>query len=155
MRRVTRMRWAGQLLIVLALSSLGCARGDWINETLTLADVTGTWEGQFHFRGLGGGSVRPIRFVLQQNGQRVRGEVQGPDGAPIGTFEGRVNGEVLSWQMSGQWKLPSGSSPSASYSGETTANGDELSGSADGYLCPCPFLLRRVGTQAIREKPQM
>src|SRR5262245_39274648 len=28
-------RWTAQLLIVLALSSLGCARGDWTTETLT------------------------------------------------------------------------------------------------------------------------
>jgi len=37
------MRWTGRLLIVLVLSSLGCVRGDWISQTLTLVDVTGTW----------------------------------------------------------------------------------------------------------------
>jgi len=42
LRRIGNLRWTGQLLIVLALSSLGCARGDWTTETLTLVDVTGT-----------------------------------------------------------------------------------------------------------------
>ena len=44
-------RWTGQLLIVLALSGLGCARGDWTSQTLTLVDVTGTWEGPYRFLG--------------------------------------------------------------------------------------------------------
>jgi len=34
------MRWTRAFLIVLALFSLGCVRGDW-TETLTLVDVTG------------------------------------------------------------------------------------------------------------------
>src|SRR6516165_2895547 len=42
----TSMRWTRAFLIVLALFSLGCVRGDW-TETLTLVDVTGTWEGRF------------------------------------------------------------------------------------------------------------
>jgi len=39
------MRWTRHFLIVLTLLSLGCARGDWTTETLTLVDVTGAWEG--------------------------------------------------------------------------------------------------------------
>jgi len=38
------MRWTRRFLVVLALLSLGCARGDWTTETLTQVDVTGTWE---------------------------------------------------------------------------------------------------------------
>ena len=34
------MRWTGPLLIVIALLVVGCARGDWTTETLTLVDVT-------------------------------------------------------------------------------------------------------------------
>jgi len=41
------MRWTGRFLFVLTLLSLGCARGDWTTETLTLVDITGTWEGPF------------------------------------------------------------------------------------------------------------
>ena len=68
------MRWTGPFLIVLTLLSLGCARGDWTTETLTLVDVTGTWEGQFRFGGPGGGAAeRTTRWVLQQKGGKVRG----------------------------------------------------------------------------------
>jgi len=42
-----------------------------------------------------------------------------------------------------------------SYSGETPVNGDEMQGVANGYFCPCTFVLRRVGTQPIKEKQQM
>ena len=40
-RGETSMRWTEAILIALALLSLGCARGDWTTETLTLVDVTG------------------------------------------------------------------------------------------------------------------
>jgi hypothetical protein len=89
------MRWTAPFLLALTLSSLGCARGDWTTETLTLVEVTGTWEGKWSF-GIGG-SVRTIRWVLQQKGARVTGVVQEPDGAPIASIEGAVKGEVLNW----------------------------------------------------------
>jgi hypothetical protein len=144
------MRWTGKVLIVLALSSLGCARGDWVSETLTLVDVTGTWEGPFRFAP-GGLGERRMRWVLQQKGPKVRGEVQGVDGAPWGSVEGLVNGEAFNWQVTAinfTWA----NAPRRSYSGEGTVNSDELSGRANGQGCPCTFLLRRVNTDAIREK---
>jgi len=154
LRRIGNLRWTGQLLIVLALSSLGCARGDWTTETLTLVDVTGTWEGPLYFGPVGTlGHERTIRFVLQQHGSKVSGEVQGPDGAPIGSVEGLVKGEVLTWRATGPlMKLPQGGPSIKSYSGETTVNSDEMSGRADGYYCPCTFVLHRVNTNSIREK---
>ena len=131
----------------------GAPRGDWISETMTLVDVTGTWEGPIYVGPLG--LERTIRFVLQQNGPKVKGEVQGADGASIGSVEGMVTGEILSWQMTGQLNTGSyGSRLSGTYRGEVTVNSDELSGRADGPACPCPFLLRRVNTQAIKEKQQ-
>jgi|SRR5215470_8365881 len=150
------MRWTGPFLIVLALSSLGCARRDWISNILTIADVTGTWEGQFRFAaaGVAGFGERTTLWVLQQNGAKVRGEVQGPDGASVGSIEGMVNGEVFSWSLTGQ--LRSGRDWSGTYHGEVTVNNsDELNGRADGPICPCTFLLRRVNTNAVREKQQM
>ena len=143
------MRWTGKFLIVLALSSLGCARGDWISETLTLVDVTGTWEGPFR----GWGVDRTIRWVLQQKGAKVRAEVQGLDGTPLGSVEGLVNGEVFSWNLTGPFiSSPIGGNvPSRSVYGEATVNGDELNGRADGPGCPCTLLLHRVGSGAIRE----
>ena len=135
------MRWTGPLLIVLAFSSLGCARGDWTTETLTLVDVTGTWEGTVRTNNL----ERTTQWALQQKGGKVRGELQGLDGAPRGSIEGLVNGEVFSWRLTGQFvPLPGGSAPSRSYRGETTITLDEMSGRADGPGCPCTVRLRRA-----------
>jgi len=139
------MRWTGRFLVVLALLSLGCARGDWTTETLTLVDVTGTWEGPIRF-GVGsgvGGYERTTRWVLQQTGQKVRGEVQGPDGAPLGSVAGLVNGEALNLTITAI-KLQWGNAPSRSYRGEAIVNSDELSG------CPCTFIMRRVSPEAVR-----
>ena len=112
------MRWTAQLLIMLALSSLGCARGDW-TDTLTLANVTGTWEGLFRVDAYR--MERTIRWVLQQKGAKVTGEVQGADGRPIGSIQGLVKGEVLSWRLTGPFiSLNSmGYTSSRSYDGET------------------------------------
>ena len=101
------MRWTGRFLIVLALLSLGCARGDWTSQTLTLVDVTGTWEGTFRFGGPGRGAERTTQWALQQKGGKVRVEVQGLDGEWFGSVEGLVNGEAFNWRMTAT-KLASG-----------------------------------------------
>ena len=148
------MRWTRAFVIVLTLLSLGCARGDWTTETLTLIDVTGTWEGSFAVQpGVGLGQT--TRWVLQQKGGKVRGEVQGPDGMPLASIEGLVNGEVFSWQTDGRFpKLAVGGAPSRKYRGESTITLDEMSGPADGLLCPCRVSLRRVGSDAGAKKTQ-
>ena len=57
------------ILILLALSSLGCAAGDRTGRVSTPAvDVTGTWEGAISFTT---GADRSVRWVLQQNGAKV------------------------------------------------------------------------------------
>ena len=142
------MRWTGRFLILLTLLGLGCARGDWTTETLTLVDVTGTWEGPFRFGGAGGGAERTVRWVLQQKGGKVRGEVQGLDGARLGSVEGLINGEAFNWNVTAT-KL---TRHPADYRGEATVNSDEITGRATGFLCPCTVLLRRVNTEAVREK---
>jgi len=148
------MRWTGRFLIVLTtLFSIGCARGDWTTETLTLIDVTGTWEGPFRVDG-GYRIERTIRWVLQQKGGRVRGEVQGADGTPIASIEGLVNGEVFRWRLTGPFitMTATGYTSPRSYSGETPVMTDEMSGRVDGPGCPCTLLLRRVSAPAIGEK---
>jgi len=97
------MRWTGRFLIVLTFVNLGCARGDWTTETLTLVDVTGTWEGVFKFSDPARGLERTTRWVLRQKGGKVRGEAEGLEGAQLAPIEGQVNGEVLSWQLTGQF----------------------------------------------------
>ena len=136
------MKWTGQLLIVLALLIFGCVRGDWIDKTLTLVDVTGTWEGVFKFSDPARGLERTTRWVLRQKGGKVRGEAEGLEGAQLAPIEGQVNGEVLSWQLTGQFfKWARGTS----YRGEATITLDEMSGRANGPNCPCTVLLRRAG----------
>jgi hypothetical protein len=135
------MRWIGRLLILLALSSLGCAGDDWTSRILILVDVTGTWEGTFYFST---GRQLPIRWVLQQSGAKVRGESHGPDG-PNGSIEGSVNAELLNWTVTGPFVKFVGQRPlAATYRGEATVDIDQLSGRADGFYCPCTVLLRRV-----------
>src|SRR5499425_631599 len=136
------LRFTGRLLIVLALHVVGCARGDWTTETLTLVDVSGTWEGVFKFQGTLPGSLeRSTRWVLQQKGGKVRGEAHGLDGGRVGAIEGLVNGEVLRWELTGQffrW------APGKPYRGQVAITVDEMSGRADGFNCPCIVVLRRA-----------
>jgi len=146
----TSMRWTRRFLIVLTLLSLGCARGDWTTRDLTLVDVTGTWEEHFRFLAAGGAQERTIRFVLQQNRPKVKGEVQRLDGTSMGSVEGLINGEVFNWNSTGQFI--SFRVGNQSYRGEATINCDEMSGRAEGYVCPCTLLLRRVRPEAIGEK---
>ena len=135
------------ILILLALSSLGCVRDDWTSRMLILVDVTGTWEGSIYFQGTG----RPIRWVLQQNGAIVRGESHGPDG-PNGSIEGSVNAELLNWTVTGPFLKLIGNPQIRTYRGEATVDIDQLSGNAAGFYCPCTVLLRRVDTDASGEK---
>ena len=130
------MRRTGCLLIVLgAILSFGCApRGDWISETLTLVDVSGTWEGTIQGTKFQG--TRSIRLVLRQRGTRVTGEAEG-GGELLGVgrnVEGLVNGDAFTFQAAG-------------FRGEATVDGVQMNGQASGgsWACPCFIVLRRVG----------
>jgi hypothetical protein len=139
------------ILILLALSSLGCAGSDRTSRVSPLVDVTGTWDGSFYFST---GREFPSRWVLQQDGAKVRGESHGPDGLNA-SIEGVVDGELLDWTLTGRFvKFASADSPSKTYRGDATVNTDQLSGRAHGQFCPCTFLLRRVNTDASKEKKQ-
>jgi len=131
--RIGYRRWAALLLIVLAFSSLGCARGDWTTDTLTLVDVTGTWEGPFRVDG-STHLERTARWVLQQKGGKVRGEALAVDGASVGSIEGLVNGETFSWRLTGPFIAVAtlGYTSSRLFRGEGSVNSDEMSGRADG-----------------------
>jgi len=143
------MRWTGPFLIVLTLLSLGCARGDWISETLTLVDVTGSWEGSVRFLGMSGGSLElQTRWDLQQKGGKVTGEAQDSSASAAGFIEGRVDGDVFRFKLNRRGKWTS----SVSHGGEVTVILDEMNGRLDGPGCPCTLLLRRVTTEAIKDK---
>jgi hypothetical protein len=118
----------------------GCVKQqDWIDRTLVTVDVTGVWEGTF----TGTGGSGDVRFVLQQQGPKVKGEMKIPPvvstvpTAPPGVrptpgastarieaeaglrIEGTVSGDTFTFQfLTG----PQGH-------GEFQVNGDEMSGS--------------------------
>src|SRR5215475_9202347 len=67
-----RAMWA---FVAIALVLGSCVRQqDWIDRTLVTVDVTGVWEGTF----AGTGGSGDVRFVLQQQGPKVTGEMKIP-----------------------------------------------------------------------------
>jgi hypothetical protein len=102
----------------LALGS-GCAKSDWIQQTLVTVDVTGTWVGS-----IGAGHiVAEVRLELEQQGPRVTGSVvqMGPGfggHAPLtGPLDGTIRGDVFSFALR-----------NTSVQGELTVKGDEMNG---------------------------
>src|SRR5262245_6449670 len=97
------------LVGVLALAS-GCARPDWIEQTLVTADVTGTWqsnEGTF------------LELTLEQRGTKVEGSVLRPKHY-AGPIEGTVAGDLFTFRRG-----DAGGSP---LRGQMRVSGDEMSG---------------------------
>jgi hypothetical protein len=136
MRKTGRGRF---LIVLIAILAVGCApKSDWVSETLTLVDISGTWEGtltggQAHNR-----SIRSTRLVLKQRGARVTGVLQGSsEGWTYGPVEGVVNGDVFAFRT-------------PALHGEATVNEAEMRGRADGFYCPCTIVLRRVGSETER-----
>jgi hypothetical protein len=129
------LRTPGRVLgVVVVILALGCAtRGDWISETLTLVDLSGTWEGTVTAAPAHGRTTRTIRLVLKQTGARVTGELDGGwTGWLRAPVEGVVSGEAFTFR-------------GAEIQGEMTVSGVEMKGRADGYYCPCTIVLDRVG----------
>ena len=123
------------LATALALGS-GCAKPDWIQQTLVTVDVTGTWvrsEGAL------------IELTLEQQGTKVTGSMlwRGggvtASGALSGAVEGTVAGDVFRFKQTSGTNL--------AVNGEMTVSGDEMT----GYMVSLaagrtPTLLRRVNS---------
>ncbi len=60
MNTITRLIFVA----VLAFGS-GCAKPDWIQQTLVTVDVTGVWSGELRTRTLSGGPFKPARCRLR------------------------------------------------------------------------------------------
>ena len=85
------MKRAGCVLIMLmTMVSVGCARRDWVSDTLTVVDVTGTWERSAQCKVIGGLNDRIVRMVLWQRGTRVTGEINALGGRLGGASKGRL-----------------------------------------------------------------
>ena len=105
-------RWLVMGLLVVVGS--GCARPDWIENTLVTADVTGVWTGRW----------QSVELNLTQSGPNVTGTLtmrSGANAAPPVTgvsIQGTVNGDVLRFNTTTIYN-----------SFELVVNGDQMTGS--------------------------
>ena len=111
------------ILVAALACGAGCARPDWIEQTLVTEDVTGTWQGAV-WLGLRLGTVS-YELTLEQRGPKVDGSVRqegpwtgiGMPGAYSGPIDGTVAGDAFSFrQVNGPLQ------------GELTGSGDEMAG---------------------------
>ena len=119
-----RMKSAIWLVVVTALAvGSGCARPDWIEQTLVTVDVTGVWRGEYS----GGGTAAAGFFLelkLQQNGPKVTGQLtHGNCNCPRddGPIEGTVSGDIFSFR-----------SNRGRITGKLQVDGDEMTGPGTG-----------------------
>ena len=130
-----------RLMLVVALAVLGCAKPDWIQDTLVTVDVTGVWEGE-GIRAPSG--VLAVRLDLQQHGPKVSGNVRltgyaaQSGGSAAGPVEGSVAGDTFKFHQT-----------NGRLSGEMTVVGDEMKGSAELSVV-YQVSLRRVASASPR-----
>ena len=100
---IRRYTW---LMLVVTLALSGCAKPDWIEQTLVTADVTGLWVGSYDRPG--GGVGFEARLELAQQGGKVSGtfRVVGAavpaqmGAARSGPIDGSVAGDVFTFTQS-------------------------------------------------------
>ena len=79
----------------LVLTASGCARPDWIEQTLVTVDVTGVWRGSWTMPTASG----IFELTLQQTGPKVTGEMRFAATQiynPSGPITGTVSGDEMS-----------------------------------------------------------
>ena len=108
----------------------GCARPDWIEQTLVTVDVTGVWRGSSK-----GAISTSMEFTLQQSGPKVTGQLRMTPGS-TGPIEGTVSGDIFTFRETRE-----------RMTGKLQVNGDEMTGSGTGSIYgasePVTFNLRR------------
>jgi hypothetical protein len=120
------------ILMVSLVVGVGCAKPDWIQQTLVTVDVTGSW------RDSGG----TIDFTLKQQGSKVtgsmvwRGSFTSASGTVSGGIEGSVAGEVFRFKQTQGVDI--------GVNGELTVSGDEMSGVVRWAAGRRDILLRRT-----------
>ena len=105
------------ILMVSVVVSVGCAKPDWIQDTLVTVDVTGVWIGSV---ARGNYLSSEVRLELEQQGPKVTGylRVNPPHieyGFVDGPVEGTGTGDEFTFRQTNGILL-----------GETTVNGDEM-----------------------------
>ena len=143
---VMRIRTLSLGFAMVALALTGCAKPDWIQQTLVTVDVTGTW--QTTEGGL-------IELLLLQEGPKVRGFMRmegtlGNSRAQIrGPIEGSVTGDVFSFKQANVSDVRS--------EVEMLVSGDEMSGDIRRFaISPSNrprVLLRRTDSSRPSLKP--
>ncbi len=114
---------------VLVLTAAGCARPDWIEQTLVTVDVTGVWQGTFS-------GSNHLTLTLQQSGSKVTGQIALPlywgAGRIEGPVEGTVSGDIFRFRdLRGR------------VTGELRVNGDEMTGWGKWSFGQVPISLSR------------
>jgi len=115
----------------------GCAKSDWIQDTLVTVDVTGVWVGSINQAT----STLYVKLELEQHGPKVGGTLRvmsaGTSGSTgtlgSGPIEGTVSGDVLSVKRT-----------NGSFSAEMSVNGDEMTGRSGNR----PISLHRASSSA-------
>jgi hypothetical protein len=124
--------------------SVGCAKPDWIQQTLVTVDVTGMWRS----------SDGNLELKLEQQGAKVTGSMDyisadaavGPVSRFSGTIEGSVGGDRFRFKQT--------SGRDIRYEGEMTVAGDEMIGSARSVLgSRGEVRLRRLDSSAPPRSP--
>jgi hypothetical protein len=121
----------GLVLTALLAAGSGCARPDWIDQTLVTVDVTGVWRGNFARAGAGGGKSN-VELTLQQSGPKVKGQLKGIVTGEYGPVEGTVNGDVFRFRTH-----------RGDVTGELQVNGDEMAGPVTASAGPGSVILQR------------
>jgi hypothetical protein len=101
---------------------------------LAATDITGTWVGDLSTQD---GGTFPLKFNLKQDGSKVTGNVQSPDGDPLPISDGKIDGDKISFTVT--------------YNGmvihhEATISGDEIKVSSktdNDQMPPMQFILKR------------
>jgi hypothetical protein len=122
MRRDARGAMTAWLVIGLfVLVASGCARPDWIEQTLVTVDVTGVWRGRMTGSAPGSGSgSMSMEITLQQSGPKVTGRY---------TFSGfTAGGGSVEGTVSGDMFRLHDTRGVGGLSGELQVNGDEMTG---------------------------
>src|SRR5215467_3182560 len=120
------------LILVAALlaGGSGCAKPDWIQDTLVTVDVTGTWHSA---------SGAFVELRLEQQGSKVRGSVRQAIGSYSGPIEGTVSGDLFTFK---------GTGTATNLAGRMRVSGDEMSGLFAGGAGSFDFHFRRVTSPA-------
>ena len=64
--------------------------------TALAADITGTWTGDMD----GGNGGFHLSFTFKQDGAKLMGSVQGPQGEPLAISDGKIDGDKISFKVS-------------------------------------------------------